>query len=388
MSAQTIEASRFVRRTDLKPGEYRKNFHQIDTEIIAAITSAEADEVTPLISKIYLRLVNAPSDHWERAGVLRFEAGLRAGKQVKAWAVLCETVGVASATASKALTWMHGQGIIGYFAGKNGVGVRIFLNRASSSIGTRKASGDKKILDFTRASHVDRLGSLGEPAFNDPSGDLESLDSDLNPRAPKGGADSKQVGKTTPDPESQPMIFSPPSPTFRPEGREIEPADAPPLPGPAALDDLVTRIKSELESCVSGAAARAAAREVAETRRWFETKALPKAVRVAQAETYDLLRRLGQIDARKGQAPHAGLDVGRATTDGDAKPKAVPLTPEEITETAEMCVALCEAQGKLIDATLHEIDVGAGGWLLAEDAPKVREEAARLLRVRGGEQGA
>ena len=59
------------------------------------------------------------------------------------------------------------------------------------------------------------------------------------------------------------------------------------------------------------AAARTAAREVAETRRWFEERALPKAVRVAQRETYDLLRKLGTLDGRRERV-RAGLEVGRA----------------------------------------------------------------------------
>src|SRR5947199_5416337 len=114
------------------------------------------------MSKIYLRLVNAPEQYWEREGVLRFEAELREGKQVKAWDVLCETLGVASATANKAVTWLHNSGIIGYFAGKNGVGIRIFLNRASSSIGMRAG---KKILEFSPASSRKPPASPNEPAF-------------------------------------------------------------------------------------------------------------------------------------------------------------------------------------------------------------------------------
>ena len=140
MTAQLLETPRFIRKTQLAQGEYRRNFHQIDNEIIETITSTEADQVTPLMSKVYLRLVRAPTKFWERDGVLRCEAEFREeGKPVKAWAVLCELLGVASATASKALSWMHEQGIIGYFAGKNGAGIRIFINRASSSIGTRAA---------------------------------------------------------------------------------------------------------------------------------------------------------------------------------------------------------------------------------------------------------
>jgi hypothetical protein len=60
MSLQPLPSQRFIRKTQLAPNEYRKNFQQIDREILSAITSAEADQVTPLMSKIYLRLVNAP----------------------------------------------------------------------------------------------------------------------------------------------------------------------------------------------------------------------------------------------------------------------------------------------------------------------------------------
>src|SRR5215211_4367923 len=112
MTLQALPAPRFVRRTQLGPNEYRKNFHQIDREVMSAVTSEEADRVTPLMSKIYLRLVNAPDRFWEREGVLRIEAEVRDEAMLKAWSVLCELVGVASATASKAITWMHEQGII------------------------------------------------------------------------------------------------------------------------------------------------------------------------------------------------------------------------------------------------------------------------------------
>src|SRR5205085_7269420 len=158
MLTQATPAPRFVRRTRLATHEYRKNFRQLDEEIIAAVTSPAADRVTPLMSKIYLRLINAPAQQYEREGVLRFERELREGQHVKAWSALCELLGVASATANKALAWLHEQGIIGYYAGKNGVGIRIFLNRAVSSIGVRADAVGKKILPFAPAS------SLAAPA--------------------------------------------------------------------------------------------------------------------------------------------------------------------------------------------------------------------------------
>jgi hypothetical protein len=148
MTLQALSTMRFVRKTQLGPNEYGKNFHQIDREVMAVVTSSEADQITPLMSKIYLRMVNAPERFWERDGVLRIEAEVRDEKVVKAWSVLCDLVGVASATASKAIQWMHEQGIIGYFSGKNGVGLRIFLNRAVSSIGVRQAQARKKIWPF------------------------------------------------------------------------------------------------------------------------------------------------------------------------------------------------------------------------------------------------
>src|SRR5215211_7087476 len=137
MSAQPLQSPRFVRKTRLAHDEYRKNFHQIDHDVIAAINSPEADRVTPLMSKIYLRLISAPTECWEREGVLYFAPRDTDGHPVKASKVLYAVLGVASATAHKALQWLHGQGIIGYFAGKNGAGIRIFLNRAASSIGMR-----------------------------------------------------------------------------------------------------------------------------------------------------------------------------------------------------------------------------------------------------------
>ncbi|MCA1615625.1 MAG: hypothetical protein LC800_16295, partial [Acidobacteria bacterium] len=94
-------------------------------------------------------------------------------------------VGVAGATASKALAWMHEQGIIGYFSGKNGVGMRIFLNRANSSIGVRNGSAGKKILAFHPASHAVAPASAQEAAFNDSFAVKEISDQDLNPPAPK-----------------------------------------------------------------------------------------------------------------------------------------------------------------------------------------------------------
>jgi hypothetical protein len=359
-----------VRKTRLDAQEYHRNFHKIDEDVIAAVTSIEADQVTPLMSKIYLRMVNAPNHYWERENVLRFEAELREGKQLKAWAALCELLGVASATANKAIGWMHEQGIIGYFAGKNGVGIRIFLNRATTSIGTRNS---KKILEFSPASSRMSHASQNEPAFNDSFAVLESSDTDFNSRAPKHGASDETMGdKISPEPHPAPAInkeaFS------GPEGREVE-AQGAGTSDRLYVNEIVQRLKSELEPSLQQAARQAARQEHERTREWLENRGLPKAARVAQREAYNVLRNHDVISAATERA-RAELEVGRNHKTVEAK----PLSEGEIKELAETCIAMLEMHGQPIDATLSEISSEAGGCLLPEDAPKVREHAESMLR--------
>jgi hypothetical protein len=381
MTAQPLTSPRFRRKTTLAGNEYNTKFQMIDNDITEAVSSPEADAVTPLMSKIYLRLLQTPTELRESERVLRFEGETLEGNWIKAWDQLCKHLRVSSETANKALRWMHEQGVIGYSAFKNGVGIRIFLNRAASSIGVRQAQGGKKILPFAPASAGERPASESEAAFNDSFAVREGSDPDLNPSAPKNGADKKLVGKNISDPT--PTYSNPPPASARRTGREVETPTH--QASTISVDEIVARLRVELEPCVKAAAtqaaSQAASREVAETRKWFEERALPKAVRVAQAETYNLLRKLGTLDERKERA-RADLQVGRAT--GDYATSAVKrLTPDEITEVAETCVALLETQGKKVDVTLSEIGSECGGWLLPEDAPKVRAEAERLLLERG-----
>ncbi len=187
MSAATAATTKlFVRRTSLEPGEYRANFRQIDCDVIAALVSDEACAVTSQMSKIYLSLINAPSELWEREGVLRLAGREREGKCLTAWQQLVSLAGVASATASKAFQWMAEQGIIGYSAGKNGVGIRIFINRAASSI-RQRPSQPQKNLRLVHTSDAASRTSTDEAPFKE-SFASENLDLDLNPPAPENGA--------------------------------------------------------------------------------------------------------------------------------------------------------------------------------------------------------
>jgi hypothetical protein len=360
-------AQRFIRKTQLAPNEYRKNFHQIDREVMAIITSAEADRVTPLMSKIYLRMVNAPEKYWERDGVLRIESEVRDEKLVKAWAVFCDLVGVASATASKAVSWMHEQGIIGYFSGKNGVGLRIFLNRAVSSVGVRAARAGEKILAFPPASPRKSPASQNEPAFNDSYAVRENPDTDINPGAPKNGAETNEFDKKVPDPIRNTLSTS---------HTNVAQSVLPPQTTTAfVIEDVIRRLKCELEPAIHTAARAAAVREHERTREWLENRGLPKAARVAQHEAYNVLRKYGVI-SEASRSSRSRAEVGRSIYE---PPAAHTLTDEDVNDLAQACVAMLETQGQSIDVTLSEMSVEAGGFMLPEDAGRVRERANFLL---------
>ncbi|HLM55944.1 MAG TPA: hypothetical protein VK422_07405 [Pyrinomonadaceae bacterium] len=365
MTATAPAQPRFVRRTTLGPNEYRKNFRQIDGDIISAVTSEEADRVTPLMSKVYLRLVGAPGRYWERDGVLRFESEQRDDGQFTAWEALCEVVGVASATARKALRWMHEQGIVGYFAGKNGVGIRVFLNRATSSIGARAAG--QKILEFRRASTDGVRASRDEAAFKDSYADLEVLEKDVNPHAPKNGAEQGEKVMKHPDPDQTRSAYPapgdgsvnvPPRTAFRVE---------------VPIEEIVTRLRRELAPELQSAARQAFASEHERTREWLESRGLPKAARVAQREAYNVLRKYGVI-REAAQAPPA--EVGRS---GHTAQEPQPLSDGEVDELAHACVAMLEVQGQSVERTLGEMSAEVGGFLLPADLPRVRARTEALL---------
>ena len=366
-------ATRFVRRTTLSANEYRTNFRQVDRDAIELLTSSEARRVTHLMGTLYLTLIDAPPAYWERDGVLRFTGDDGEGRPQTAWRQLVRLLACGNTTAKKALDWMHAQGIIGYYAGKNGAGIRIFINRAAASIGRR--AGQKNLHLVHTPDQVVHTPAAGTPS-NDSFAVSEVIETDLNRRAPQNGARTRPLGKfsSVPPQSHSPTTRTPPKP-------ETKPTDASPAVGALSITQIVERLTSEFEPCVreitARVAAQSASREVERMRQWFETKALPKAIRVAQRETYDLLRKHGRIESRNSME-NTVLDSRHA---GDHPlSSARRLRPHEIRETAEVCIALLETQGKSTDVTLSEISSEAGGWLLPEDAPLVRE-AARSLEL-------
>jgi len=369
-AAAEVTAPRFVRRTSLNESEYHRNFRKLDGETISLLTSSQASKITSQMCKVYLSLVNLPPDYLEREGVLRFAGCEKEGEWQTAWEQLVSLLGVASATARKALQWMSEKGIIGYYAGRNGVGIRIFLNRASSSIGHRDAPAQKN-LRLVRASSGAPHTSPADTPFKDSFADLEASDTDLNRRAPKNGADEDDVDKISST--RQPGIVEAPrraiSPTPQTTATDVRPASP-----PVSVDEIVRRLRFELEPGLLTAARQAAASEHQRTREWLESRGLPKAARVAQRETYNVLRQHGVISAANERA-RAELAVGRQD---DSPPVPKELTPDEVREMAEICVAMLETRGQAIDVTLSEMSTEAGGFLLPSDAPKVRELAEAM----------
>lgn len=376
MPPTAIPTPRFLRKTTLADNEYRRNFRQIDNDVIDVITSPEADAVTPLMSKIYLRLMKAPDMYVESAGVLRFEEEVREGKRRTAWQVFCNLLNVSSSTANKAVKFMAEMGLIGYWSGKNGVGLRIFLNRASSSIGTKPQSALKKILPFSPAPSGDARASSGEAGFSGSFAE-EDLDLNSNSRSPDGGADRKQSDKISAGPAEvvRPSVICSTSQnsqtgTWTPDlaGVNME----------QFVRSIVALIEPRLHATMQSATRHAIARQQEATRDWMEKSGLPKVARVAQREAYNILRQHG-IAADHDNRARSQLQVG-ASPRAPLKPEA--LSPSEIEETAQYCVLCLQTRGQAIDVTLAEISAEAGGFLLAEDAPKVRELAEAEARAR------
>lgn len=361
MAATKVVQNRFVRRTSLNSDEYRKHFRQIDSDVIDVLTSDEASRVTPQMSKIYLSLVNTPSQYWEREGVLRFAGCEMEGDWHTAWQQLVELVGVASATARKAFQWMAEQGIIGYYAGKNGVGIRIFINRAASSIGQKPHQAQKNLRLIRTSTSAPRTSTV-EAGFKESFADIENLELDSFPQSPQNGAaeinsERQLVGSQSSSQDARAINI------------QIKSIDS---------NEIVERIARQVLSQVRSAAAR----EQERTREWFINYALPKAIRVAQASAYDVLRAHGHINDHHsrngGRNHHSDRQIGKHTPT-EITPRL--LSDEEVDELAESCVALLVTQGQTLDRSLCEMSVEAGGFLLLEDAPKIRSRAEDLIRA-------
>ncbi|HEX7955895.1 MAG TPA: hypothetical protein VF508_03080 [Pyrinomonadaceae bacterium] len=132
----------------------------------------------------------------------------------------------------------------------------------------------------------------------------------------------------------------------------------------------------ELEPAMLAAARQAAAGEHERTREWLESKGLPKAARVAQRETYDVLRRYGIIEGAS-RPSRSRAEVGLSAC--GAHVPSHRLTEAEVEDFAEAALAVLATQGRCVDETLSGMRAEAGGFLEAEDFERVREKVGSLL---------
>jgi hypothetical protein len=191
---------------------------------------------------------------------------------------------------------MHDAGVIGYVARKNGVGIRIFINRALSSI----RSKPEKILRLVPApSDTPPAPSDGMP-FKE-SSSREDLDIDINPRThPRAGEASDST--KTPSPVGAQQL-------------QVKQCNTPALSAiPTTFDigQVVGIVKRQLEPVIASTcqdAIASAMREQADKHReWLERSGIPKAVRVAQSETFSVLRAHGVIPKKASNSAYVGLN--------------------------------------------------------------------------------
>lgn len=280
------QVAQFIRKTGLAPTEYQTNFTITDNEILDAITSNEALQITKLMPSIYLRLRRAPTDFWEREGVLRFVGSSDEKTLSTAWDQMRRITGVANSTLSKALFWLHEKGVIGYSAHKNGIGIRIFFNRATSSIRSREPQKNLRLAP-TPSSNLP-APSNGAPFKEEISKrDLDNIHDSALSRGEQIGEECQPQEPISPTeaPVSRPGLQLVPNPTTRPEET---------LP---FLNQAIKELKCDFSNIVK--------REIRATQDWFYDKAIPKAIRVAQQETFNLLRKTGVQQSKQSS------DVGK-----------------------------------------------------------------------------
>lgn len=110
-------------------GKERRHNQQIGIreDIFALISSEEADEVTEMMSKIYLGLVFAPGEWWDSNETMRVRGGRAEEVATTAWAELVNYLRVTPEEAQKALQWMQEKEIITYLEHKGGREIEITL---------------------------------------------------------------------------------------------------------------------------------------------------------------------------------------------------------------------------------------------------------------------
>lgn len=325
---------RVVRRSFLYPHEKRTNFTPIDNDFLRAVSSDEAAKVTDKMAKIYLRLVQIKRDSpfYQSDGALCFSGEERNGQWITGFDQLVQFLGVAPATARKALEWMKAKGIIGYVCPK-GYPARIWLNHATTSVTSRQNANDN-FSETKIGTSFFCAESTAVPAFKEEHAHEDNL-SNTNSRTLISAAASHHTQNNI-------------SQTAKPE------LSSNLRGGILGENDLhhgnneikkLTRIVGELERKVSkilpdcALAVRAEVDDQMELqfnkmRRYIAEKALPQAARTGQQEAYKILRRYGAVASEAQQ--RQGVYVGSSKNATDTRQvKTSLLTQERASEIAE-----------------------------------------------------
>lgn len=96
-------------------------------DILDLINSEEADQVTQLMSKIYVRLLLAPPEWWESDETMRVRRSRQEEVETTAWAELIGWLHVTPGEARAALEWMQEKQIITYCEHQSGREIEITL---------------------------------------------------------------------------------------------------------------------------------------------------------------------------------------------------------------------------------------------------------------------
>lgn len=384
MSAAVNEL-RVVRRTFLHAHEKRTNFTPIDNDILEAVCSDEASKVTDKMSKIYLRLlrIRRGSPFFQSEGVVCFPGEQRAGKWLTGFDQMVEYLGVAPATARKALDWMKQKAIIGYVCPK-GYPTRIWLNHAATSIAARVGAGEGSRLRLVQGGTAPdettffHGGTDFVPAFKEET-QHEDFSGSTESHAPDGAADNPPQRKFVPTATNAPRstdssIKSADTENLSAGSSESSAVSWRGISGESLVPDTllselgritatVARLDRKLSSVLPdcAAAVRAEVDDQMELhfrriRQYVQERAIPQAARVGQLEAYKILRNTKQVATKASST--SGLYVGSsqsaATTRDAAAPTGRPerLTREAALELAEFIWAENGRAGGAIEQTL------------------------------------
>src|SRR2546423_4870990 len=95
--------------------------------IADAVTSDEAEEVTPHMCSIYTRLLSAPESWWEEKEFLIIKAESEDSVLTPPWSILVAHLRVPPETARSALAWLQEKGFINVKSSADGREIKISL---------------------------------------------------------------------------------------------------------------------------------------------------------------------------------------------------------------------------------------------------------------------